>query len=226
MAKNYDMIGETFNKLTVLEYMYTKNHKKYYKCKCVCGNETIVQGICLRNGHTKSCGCLHAEASKDNVYKSLIKYKNKYVINNNKCHFTLMDKEGKIHNVLIDIDDLEKVKKHQWKLTQQGYVRNNKVGFLHRYILNVTDEDVTVDHIYHNKLDNRKSQLRLCSQKENNYNKKRKGYIKENNKFVVRMDVEGKTKRFGKYENENDAIKKRELLEKEYFGEYAYKGNQ
>jgi len=223
MGKNYDMIGKTFNRLTVLEYMYTKNHKKYYKCQCICGNVTTVQGICLRNGHTKSCGCIHSETSKKNVYNSLIKHKNEYYVNGDECYFTVMDKNNKIYKVLIDIDDFEKVKNYQWKLTAYGYIRNNKIGYLHRYIMNITDENITVDHIYHDKLDNRKSQLRLCTQKQNNYNKKRKGYIYEGNKFVVRMEINGKTKRFGKYKYEIDAINKRRLLEKKYFGEFAYK---
>lgn len=33
----------------------------YWLCKCECGNETIVSAQHLKNGHTKSCGCLHTE---------------------------------------------------------------------------------------------------------------------------------------------------------------------
>ena len=32
-----------------------------YLCKCSCGNETVVRGSYLRNGNTKSCGCLAKE---------------------------------------------------------------------------------------------------------------------------------------------------------------------
>ena len=31
-------------------------------CKCECGKEKIIRGSHLRNGHTKSCGCLYREA--------------------------------------------------------------------------------------------------------------------------------------------------------------------
>ena len=30
-------------------------------CKCDCGNFVEIVGIDLRNGHTKSCGCIHSE---------------------------------------------------------------------------------------------------------------------------------------------------------------------
>lgn len=59
--------GQKFGKLTVLELaekrLYInpqgkKLFKKYYKCKCECGNEiTVYQGQ-LTSGHTKSCGCI------------------------------------------------------------------------------------------------------------------------------------------------------------------------
>lgn len=55
-----NLVGEKFGKLTVLEYS-GKNDKGYHfwKCKCECGNQVIVNGKSLRNGHTKSCGCIH-----------------------------------------------------------------------------------------------------------------------------------------------------------------------
>ena len=59
--------GQKFGKLTVLELtekrLYInpqgkKLFKKYYKCKCECGNEIIVYQGHLTSGHTKSCGCI------------------------------------------------------------------------------------------------------------------------------------------------------------------------
>jgi len=57
-----DISGEKFNKLTVIEFshtVYKKGH--YWKCVCDCGNEKIIYGGSLKNGHTKSCGCLQKE---------------------------------------------------------------------------------------------------------------------------------------------------------------------
>lgn len=55
-----NLVGEKFGKLTVLEY-YGKNEKGYHlwKCKCDCGNYAIVNNKSIKNGHTKSCGCIH-----------------------------------------------------------------------------------------------------------------------------------------------------------------------
>lgn len=49
-----DITGRRFGKLIVIEYV--GNSK--WKCKCDCGNDTIVLAENLKKGHTKSCGCL------------------------------------------------------------------------------------------------------------------------------------------------------------------------
>lgn len=68
--------GTKFNKLTVIELVEQrlyispkgkKHTKKYYKCKCECGKETIVYQGKLVSGQTKSCGCL---TEKHGLYKS------------------------------------------------------------------------------------------------------------------------------------------------------------
>lgn len=50
--------NKKFGRLTVLEYVYSKNGRDHWKCKCDCGNELVVMGKNLRNHNTKSCGCL------------------------------------------------------------------------------------------------------------------------------------------------------------------------
>lgn len=54
------LIGKKFNKLLVTAFdHYDSAHKAYWKCKCECGNETVVQGHNLQSGAVKSCGCNH-----------------------------------------------------------------------------------------------------------------------------------------------------------------------
>lgn len=57
-----------------------------------------------------------------------------------------------------------------------GSFKNNKMIKLHRYIMfedpERSDQTIFVDHINRNGLDNRRSNLRFCSNQENQYNTK------------------------------------------------------
>lgn len=60
-----DLTGRKFGRLTVVER--AENGKCCGKsvtrwlCKCDCGNTVVVEGHSLKNGRTKSCGCLNVE---------------------------------------------------------------------------------------------------------------------------------------------------------------------
>lgn len=92
-----------------------------------------------------------------------------------------------------------------------------------------------VDHINHDKKDNRKINLRICTQRENTINKKYPKinisgevgvfFWQERNKWVARIGIMGKTKTIGYFETKEDAIKARKAAEEKYFGEFAYKDN-
>ena len=60
--KIIDLTNERFDRLKVLEYAYTKNKKKYWKCECICGNISYVCTHSLISKNSKSCGCLNREA--------------------------------------------------------------------------------------------------------------------------------------------------------------------
>lgn len=51
------MVGKTFGKTTVTNYYGIKHRVSHWVCRCSCGNEHVVAGFKLRNGHTTSCGC-------------------------------------------------------------------------------------------------------------------------------------------------------------------------
>jgi len=53
-----DLIGQKFGRLVVKKYIGAKNRHFLWLCKCDCGNKYIVIGQALKNGNTKSCGCL------------------------------------------------------------------------------------------------------------------------------------------------------------------------
>lgn len=58
-----DLTGHRFGKLTVIERISENNRFNHvqYKCKCDCGNITIVDASNLRQGHTSSCGCIKSK---------------------------------------------------------------------------------------------------------------------------------------------------------------------
>lgn len=56
------MVGEKFGRLTVVGYAgLSGSGKRTWDCVCECGNHTVVTTSDLRNGHTKSCGCIRKE---------------------------------------------------------------------------------------------------------------------------------------------------------------------
>lgn len=65
--KFQDLTGMRFGRLTVIEESYKENGKVYWRCRCDCNEETIVQGSKLRGGQTKSCGCLFDEYMQDRI---------------------------------------------------------------------------------------------------------------------------------------------------------------
>jgi hypothetical protein len=57
-----DLLGQKFGRLEVIKFVgVDKNHTCLWLCRCDCGNEKIVEGSNLRNGHTQSCNCLRYE---------------------------------------------------------------------------------------------------------------------------------------------------------------------
>lgn len=57
-----DLTNQQFGRLTVIRFEGVGKHQKtLWRCKCLCGRETIVCGSNLKKGTTKSCGCLMKE---------------------------------------------------------------------------------------------------------------------------------------------------------------------
>lgn len=63
-----DITGKKFNRLTIKSFAYT-DRQAYWNCICDCGNMITLRGASIRNGRTKSCGCLHHEIMKKQFYK-------------------------------------------------------------------------------------------------------------------------------------------------------------
>ena len=62
MPKFIDLTGLKFGRLTVLERADNDiNERVQYLCRCWCGEKIIIRGTSIKNGHTKSCGCLNKD---------------------------------------------------------------------------------------------------------------------------------------------------------------------
>ena len=117
----------------------------------------------LRNGGTRSCGCLRRETSRDKASKN-----NEYIISDD--HAEIILNSG--HHALIDTEDVEFCKKHYWYENDQGYVLSTgdsrgKNIRLHRLLMHIEDDNSVIDHINGNPLDNRKQNLRICNRGNN-----------------------------------------------------------
>lgn len=66
--KKLDLTGQRYGKLTVLANAENIGVRTAWLCRCDCGKETIVRTDRLRNGHTKSCGCIKPESSFNLTY--------------------------------------------------------------------------------------------------------------------------------------------------------------
>lgn len=57
VSKIIDIIGIKYHFLTVIRRVRRIPNRTEWLCKCDCGNEKIIDGVHLKSGHSKSCGC-------------------------------------------------------------------------------------------------------------------------------------------------------------------------
>jgi hypothetical protein len=144
--------------------------------------------------------------------------------------------QGKV--AIVDPEDFERLKQYNWcavKGVQTWYAytltADGKRLSMHRLVANAPKRMV-VDHINHNGLDNRKSNVRLCTKKQNSQNiRPRKGCSsrykgvfkpKDRNSFRAIICHNGKHIHLGYFKEEIDAAKAYDLKARELFGEFAY----
>lgn len=159
--------------------------------------------------------------SSENDKLKHMRYLNIY----NDQGFLLFDKQlnKEIGQVLINPEDIDKIKITNWRLNEKGYVTssiNRKTTKIHNLILNrdTSNPKITCDHINRNKLDNRKQNLRIISHLENNLNSDRvnkgKGYCfrRDRNKWMAYIKINNKVKTIGYYNTEEEAKEARKVF--------------
>lgn len=64
MGKFIDLTGKKFGRLTVIKRGPNKGTSVYWFCQCDCGAKRIIRGDALKQGKTKSCGCLQKDVAR------------------------------------------------------------------------------------------------------------------------------------------------------------------
>lgn len=208
-------------------------------CKCNCGNCNLikVRADALKDGTTKSCGCLNIEKAKltcsqngmlnhdENQYDISCEYGVGWTGNTNKPFY-------------FDVEDYELIKKYYWneKKNQHGYIRL----VAHSRINDCFTGEITMsmllgfkeyDHIDRNPLNNQKSNFRKATKSQQCMNRSKftnntSGFVgvswrKRDEKWCAYIQIDKKTISLGYYHNKEDAIIARLKAEKEHYGEFA-----
>lgn len=144
---------------------------------------------------------------------------------------------------LIDKADFQLVKQWKWSYLAGGYaMRKSRYGprklgkyyciYLHRFLLNAP-KGIDVDHINGNKLDNRRSNLRLASRSQNFANQPKQKKLNCTSQFKgiywdktlkfwrVRIHFRHKKFEIGLFKNEIAAAMAYDIWVKDIQGEFA-----
>ena len=224
-----DLTGKKFAKLIVIKQAPPKGGHTAWLCKCECGNECVVIGTKLKNGETRSCGCIKKEIAP--IKENILFERNGYMVGltTNGVEF------------YFDKEDIEKVKQYCWQQDKKGYITakgrgnqpKNPSRRLHRIVMEPIPEGYYIDHINHNLVDCRKENLRIASPSQNLYNMKIpstnksgcKGvcWVKNVNKWHAYITHNHIVENLGYHANINDAIKARREAEEKYHKDFYNK---
>lgn len=133
---------------------------------------------------------------------------------------------------IVDADDYEYLIKFKWHINSCDYALGKDKVFMHR-VVNKTPKNLVTDHINHNTLDNRKVNLRSCTNRQNSQNR-RKVLVKSSTykgvnivfsydypSWHAHITVNGEKISLGYFNIEEAAATAYNEAAKKYFGEFA-----
>lgn len=138
-------------------------------------------------------------------------------------------------DILLDDDTCELIGTRKLSVNKRtGYVTckfGQSTQYIHRIVMQAP-KGFDVDHINGNKLDNRRTNLRLATRSQNNINKKRLvrnntsgvcgvSWSRSINKWDTYIQVHGKLIRLGYYTSLDEAKQARKTAEVKYYGAFA-----
>lgn len=195
---------------------------------CVCGFE---DHSVVYSKRYKGMYCLrhYSQLYKLGEIKKITVFdKNEYYIHDGVVYLILRNsKNENVAEVKLDEEDLEKVLQFKWYLDTWGYAESHIKGLMQRFILNEYDSNRIPDHINRDRLDNRKSNLRILDKSGNSVN----SGLRSNNKSGVTgvswnksrsswrsyINYQGKRIELGQYKDITDAIIARLSAENKYY---------
>lgn len=169
---------------------------------------------------------------KDGVERKLF-HLNEIIEYKDFAEIILYRKNIEFTRIKIDTEDIKKIKDYKWNLDSRQYGKNSKYQLLmHRVIMDAKKGDY-VDHVSHDTLDNRKSNLRIVTNQQNGMNRKlgvtntsgRTGVFWNKNtcKWMAAIGVNKKLKHLGTFSTYDEAVQARLSAELKHFGEYRFK---
>ena len=136
--------------------------------------------------------------------------------------------------VLIDDEDWDCVTKYNWRVHRNdgsilAWINGTNI-YLNRFILNVTDPKIKVDHKDRNIFNNQKENLRKCDNQQNSCNKgpqiykKYKGtsFVNSKNRWKAQIMYCYRQIHIGYFDSEEEAARAYDKKAKKIHGEFAY----
>lgn len=224
MPGKYDLTGQKFGRLTALYTVPNNSHRTRWHCVCDCGNTKDVLQQNLRNGHVKSCGCLHTERNikKITAYNSSM---------NREAH---NETKTRLYHIWVNIKSrcfnktLSSYKNYGGRgITICQEWKESFISFKNWALSNGYSDSLSIDRIDVNGnyspyncrwVTNSIQQFNKRKTKRNTSGHVGISWNKKDQRWIAYITKDYQLHTLGSFRNIEDAIEARERAETEFFG--------